>query len=312
MTIGSADNEGNNNYEWYKLQPMSELDGTNKLVSYYREYIGDPDSTTDIYAGFGTFFLGLSLCLAGLFIFLYSASLAAPSYALREVAIISGAIGAPGILIGTVILLPVDRRMLLVAGGGSVICAVGVLRFATVYPNNFNVTANTDYAAQVVGIYSVGLGFVVASTAAALIAHRVEQASETAATTTVDEDDDEPTVTDEQVEADIQAALADTEITWGGVEKRETKRLSIDTTDFDDIDRESLSNASVETRTTSSNVDDAVSELKGLQGGNVKTATGDSTDDQVAALRKLQNEQNAATTEQEPSVSDRLRNFLFK
>lgn len=291
---------------------MSEPDGTNHLVSYYRQYIGDPDRTIDIYAGFGTFFLGLSLWLAGIFIFLYSASQAEPVYALREVAIISGAIGAPAVLIGIVILLPVDRRMLLVAGGGSLVCAVGVLRFATVYPNNFNVTANTDYAAQVVGIYSVGLGFVIASTAAALIAHRVEQASETATAPTVDdEDDDEPTVTDEQVEADIQEALADAELTWGGVEKRETKRLSLDTTDFDDVDRESLSNARVETRTTSSNVDDAVSQLKGLQGGNVKTATGDSTDDQVAALRKLQNEQNAATTEPAPGLLDRLRNALF-
>lgn len=289
---------------------MSDSAGPNQLVSYYHQYIGDPDKTIDIYAGFGTFFLGLGLGLAGIIIFLYSASQAEPIYALREVAIISGAVGAPALLIGIVVLLPVDTRMLLVAGVGSVICAAGIVRFAAVYPNNFNVTANADYAAQVVGIYSVGLTLVIAATAAALVAHRVEQAGDTAVSTAVDDDDADPTVTDEQVAADIGEALADAEISWGGVEKRETRRLSLDTSALDDVDRENLPESSIETRTTSGGVDEAVSQLKGFQGGNVKTASGDSTDDQAAALRELQ-EQQRSSADPEPSLLDRLRNLLF-
>lgn len=217
---------------------MSDEAGTNQLVSYYHQYIGDPDRTIDIYGGFGTFFLGLGLGLAGIVIFLYSASLTETVYALRELAIVTGAIGAPALLIGIVVLLPVDRRMLAVAAGGSIICVVGIARFVSVYPTNFNVSG-PDATAEVVGIYSFGLVLVVAATAAALIAHRVEQATDTVASEDEDEGDAE-TVTDAEVEADIERELENTEISWGGVEKRETRRLNLDTSALDDVDQENL------------------------------------------------------------------------
>jgi uncharacterized protein YbjQ (UPF0145 family) len=46
-----------------------------------------------------------------------------------------------------------------------------------------------------------------------------------------------------------------------------------------------------ETRTTDGSVNDAVSQLKGLQGGEVETASGEGTDDQAAALRELREQQ---------------------
>jgi hypothetical protein len=286
---------------------MSDAPGQNQLVSYYHQYIGDPDRTIDIYAGFGTFFLGLGLGLAGIVIFLYGASLSETAYALREIAVVTGAIGAPALLVGVVILLPVDKRMLAVAGGGSVICMVGIARFVSAYPTNFNV-GGADATAEVVGIYSVGLVLVVAATAAALIAHRVEQASATVATES--EDDEAETVSDEEVEADIQRELEDAEISWGGVEKRETRRLNLDTSALDDVDRENLPESSIETRTSDSSVDDAVSQLQGLQGGNMKTASGQSTDDQAAALSELKQQQQAST-ESDPTLFEKLRNLLF-
>ena len=301
---------GNNDYGSDECQTMSESPAPNRVVSYYYRYIGDPDRTSDIYAGFGAFFLGLGLGIAGILIFLYSASQATPNYALREVAIVTGAVGAPALLIGIVILLPVDTRMLLVAGGGGSICAAGIVRFVAVYPNNFNVTANADYAAQVVGLYSVGLVLVIAATAAALIAHRVEQAGETAAAATGEGEADTESVTDEQVAADIDNALADTEVSWGGVETRETRRLKLDTSALDDVDRESLSESSVETRTTADGVDEAVAQLKGFQGGNVNTTSGGSTDEQAAALQELK-QQQAQTGENELTLLDRLRKWLF-
>ena len=289
---------------------MSEATDSNQLLRYYRRYIGDPDRAVDVYAGFGLFFLGLGLGIAGILVFLYSATLSETAYGLRQVAIVSGAVGAPALLGWIVVLLPVDRRMLLVAGGGSVICVAGVVRFVSVYPNDFNVSVGPDYAPQVVGIYSVGIVVVIAATAAALVAHQIEQAASDADAegTEADGDDEADAVTDEQVRADIDSALDEADLSWGGVAKTETRTLNLDTSAIDDIDRESLPDSGIETRTADSSVTDAVSQLKGLQGGEVETASGEGTDDQAAALRELREQQQkeqAETTDR--SLIDRLR-----
>lgn len=287
---------------------MSEEAGQNQLVNYYHQYIGDPDRTIDIYAGFGLFFIGLGLGIAGVVIFLYSASLSETAYALRQVAIVTGAIGAPALLVGIVVLLPVDKRMLVVAGVGSAICVFGIVRFVSVYPNNFNVSG-PDATAEVVGIYTVGLVFVISATAAALVAHRVEQATDNIS---VDEDEAEDTekVSDADVEADIKRELDDAELSWGGVEKRETRRLELDTTALDDVDQENLPESSIETRTTDGSVDDAVSQLKGLQGGEMKTASGESTDDKAAALSELKRQQQK-TADADPTLLEKIRNLIL-
>jgi hypothetical protein len=288
---------------------MSEATNRNQLLRYYRQYIGDPDRTVDVYAGFGLFFVGLGLGIAGVVVFLYSATLSGTAYGLRAVAIVSGGVGAPTLLGGIVVLLPVDRRMLVVAGGGSVICAAGIVRFVSVYPNDFNVSVGPDYAAQVVGIYSVGIVAVIGATAAALVAHQIERAADTTRTVeSAEAEDDEETVSDEQVQADIDSALDDAELSWGGVTKTETRTLNLDTGSIDDIDTESLPEG-IETRTADSSVSNAVSQLKGLQGGEVETASGEGTDDQAAALRELREQQRedeqAATADR--SLIDRLR-----
>jgi len=288
---------------------MSEATDRNQLLRYYRQYIGDPDRTVDVYAGFGLFFVGLGLGVAGVVVFLYSATLSGTAYGLRAVAIVSGAVGAPTLLGGIVVLLPVDRRMLVVAGGGSVICAAGIVRFVGVYPNDFNVSVGPDYAAQVVGIYSVGIVAVVGATAAALVAHQIERAADpTGAVESAEVEDDEETVSDEQVQADIDSALDDAELSWGGVTKTETRTLNLDTGSIDDIDTESLPEG-IETRTADSSVSNAVSQLKGLQGGEVETASGEGTDDQAAALRELREQQreDEQATPADRSLIDRLR-----
>lgn len=287
---------------------MSEATDRNQLLRYYRQYIGDPDRTVDVYAGFGLFFVGLGLGVAGVVVFLYSATLSGTAYGLRAVAIVSGAVGAPTLLGGIVVLLPVDRRMLVVAGGGSVICAAGIVRFVGVYPNDFNVSVGPDYAAQVVGIYSVGIVAVVGATAAALVAHQIERAADpTGAVESAEVEDDEETVSDEQVQADIDSALDDAELSWGGVTKTETRTLNLDTGSIDDIDTESLPEG-IETRTADSSVSNAVSQLKGLQGGEVETASGEGTDDQAAALRELREQQreDEQATQADRSLIDRL------
>lgn len=289
---------------------MREATDSNQLLRYYRRYIGDPDRAVDVYAGFGLFFLGLGLGIAGILVFLYSATLSGTAYGLRQVAIVSGAVGAPALLGGIVVLLPVDRRMLLVASGGSVICVAGVVRFVSVYPNDFNVSVGPDYAAQVVGIYSVGIVVVIAATAAALVAHQIEQAAGDTDAEGAGTGDDAAgeTVTDEQVQTDIDSALDEADLSWGGVAKTETRTLNLDTSAVDDIDSESMPDSGIETRTDDGSVTDAVSQLKGLQGGEVETASGEGTDDQAAALRELREQQQkeqAKTADR--SLSGRLR-----
>lgn len=289
---------------------MREATDSNQLLRYYRRYIGDPDRAVDVYAGFGLFFLGLGLGIAGILVFLYSATLSETAYGLRQVAIVSGAVGAPALLGGIVVLLPVDRRMLLVASGGSVICVAGVVRFVSVYPNDFNVSVGPDYAAQVVGIYSVGVVVVIAATAAALVGHQIEQAAGDTDAEGAGTGDDAAgeTVTDEQVQTDIDSALDEADLSWGGVAKTETRTLNLDTSAVDDIDSESMPDSGIETRTDDGSVTDAVSQLKGLQGGEVETASGEGTDDQAAALRELREQQQkeqAKTADR--SLGGRLR-----
>ncbi|OYR54525.1 DUF7139 domain-containing protein [Halorubrum halodurans] len=299
---------------------MSDSTESNPLFDYYRRYVGDPDRAVDVYAGFGLFFVGLGLGVVGIVVFLYSATLppnTLSTYAVRQVAAVAAALGLPGLLLGVVVLLPVDRRMLHLGGGGSAVCLAAVAWFVRVYPHDWNVAEPPDYSAQVVALYSVGLVAVIGATGAALVAHRVEQASDAAAGGEGDDGSDaeaSETVTDERVRADIERELDDAELTWGGVERPTGRRLELNTTAVDeaDVDGGALSGSATETRTTSGTVDDAVSQLKGLQGGETQTASGEGTDDQAAALRELREQQRAeeVAEAEERSLVDRLRALL--
>jgi len=155
---------------------MSAADAENVLIEYYRRYVGDPDRTIDVYAGFGLFSAGIALGVIGVVVFLYSATLdqtALSTYAVREVAAVAGAVGLPALLFGIVVLLPVDRRMLYLAGAGIAVTLAGTGAFVWAYPYNWNVVANPDYSAQIVAVYSVGLVALIGETSGALVAHRV-------------------------------------------------------------------------------------------------------------------------------------------
>lgn len=302
---------------------MNESLDENPFFRYYRRYVGDPDRTVDVYAGFGLFFAGLGLGAVGVVLFLYSATLPGnelSTYGVREVAAVAAAFGLPALLVGVVVLLPVDRRMLYVAGTGSVVCLAAIGLFAWAYPYNWNVTPSPDYSAQGVAIYSTGLVLVIASTGAALVAHRVEQVTAGGAIGTAaggsraTKGDAETvtgteTVTDADVQADIDRELADVELTWGGVSKKKTRHLKLESSTVDDVDRERLRGSATETRKTSGSVNDAVSQLKGLQGGEMETASGQGTDDQATALRELREQQQASEQEKQ-SVMDRVRDLI--
>lgn len=278
---------------------MSVSATEDRLFELYRRYIGEPDSKRDVYLGFGLFFGGVALGLVGLGLFLLERSLAAgtPVWWLRRIAFAVGALGLPALLLGVVVLLPVARGPLYAAVAGAVGCLVAVAFFVSVYPQAWNVTTGQDYSTLGVTVYAAGLVVVVGAAGAALVTYQIERVSPEAAA--AEDEAEAETVTDEQVERDIEEAMSNTELSWGGVQKQETRRLSINPdAEVDEADRRRFENAK-HTATThrSESVDDAVAGLKHLRGGEKREArSSGGVDDQTAALKQLreQKRQEAA------------------
>jgi len=101
---------------------------------------------------------------------------------------------------------------------------------------------------------------------------------------------DEETITEEQVRADIERELSESDISIAGGSASQTRRLELDLSATEEIDREHIPD-SVETRTDAKSVDDAVSQLSNLHDDEVTTASGEGVDDQTDALRALKEQQ---------------------
>jgi hypothetical protein len=300
-------------------------DGENLLLGWYRRYVGPPEAERTVYGGFGLFFGGIGLALIGIVVFLASATVPADDlfrYTLREIAGGAGAVGLPALLLGVTVLLPVDRKVVYAAGVGTAVCLVGVGLFAASYPYAWNVVGS-DRSGQVVAVYAAGIVAVIGATGAALVGHHIDRASTTTervveregteTATTTPATDATATVTDDQVRRDIDEAMADSELSWGGVEKTKTKRLQLNTAEIDEIDGSNVADVDATTvRSAGRNVDDAVDAMKGLRGGETKQARStQTTDDQTAALQALRDKQAAEelSTDDE-SVVGRLRNIF--
>ena len=301
---------------------MDTPDDENILLGLYRQYVGPPAAERTIYGGFGLFFGGIALALIGIVLFLASATVPPDDlfrYTLRELAGVAGAVGLPALLLGVTVLLPVDRKALYAAAGGTAVCLVGVGLFSAAYPYAWNVVGS-DRSGQVVAVYAVGIVVVIGSTGAALVGHHIHRVSGSSgsAPSRSDETGQPSTdttperVTDEQVRRDIDDAMADSDLSWGGVAKTETKRLKLNTAQFDDIDATNAADVEAKTvRSAGRNVDDAVAAMRGLRGGETKQARStQTTDDQTAALQALREKQAAGELASDDGVVDRLRNLL--
>lgn len=277
------------------------------LFEWYGRYIGEPDAKTDVYLGFGLFFGGIALALCGLGLFLWSATVESGStvyWTLRQVAIVFASLGLPAGMVGIVVLLPVSRRALYAAGGGIAVCLAAMVFFVSVYPSNWNVQNAADYSAQGIALYAGGLAIVVAATGTALVAHQLERSRPDPSE---DKTEPEETVSDERVARDIDEAVDDVDLSWGGVHRKEHRQLTVDTGDTD-VDSSSFDRVeATTTRTTDGEVDAAVTGLKQLQGGQTEQATGSGTDDQAAALAELREQKRAEATAAEEGAIERLR-----
>ncbi len=290
--------------------------GRARLLGWYRAYIGEPDQLRDVYLGFGLFFGGVAMGLIGLGLFVLErvALGGEPLWALRKVAFAVAALGLPALLTGVVVLLPVDRRALLATGVGDAVTLLAVGAFAWIYPYNWNVNVGADHAPLIVSVYAVGLVATIAASGAALVSYHVERTAPNAAAETGGQSDSGAggsgsTVREADVERDIEEAMEQTEMTWGGVEKDDSRSISVsgevggDQSAFDEVE-------ATETRSSGSNVDDAVANLKGMKGGEERTGRGSGTDEQTEALKELKKEREAQEVARKPSLGERVKSFF--
>lgn len=297
-------------------------DELSPLETLYKRYIGEPERRRDVYIGFGLFFAGVALGMAGFFTFLYSGTQpngSALFWQLREVALVAGLTGLPTFVLSIVVLLPVDRRALATSGVGMVLCLAAIGLLVSVYPYQWTTAETIDGSVQTIATYAAGLVVLSASTGAALVAEYLDR--ETAATAEVNteaiDDEDSETVSDEEVAADIEEAMSGTELSWGGMEKQQnTERLSLDMPDIDPDQQSKLDETTATTtRAESDDVDSAVDGLRKLQGGEQDTARGSSTEEQVDALTKVRQQQASNDIEtgvdEDSGLLSRLRGWLF-
>ncbi|GAB3681977.1 hypothetical protein GCM10028857_07070 [Salinarchaeum chitinilyticum] len=264
----------------------------NVLFEWYERYIGEPETETDVYLGFGLFFTAIGLAFMALVLFVLGTAIYGIRddgyFAIARIAYASGMLSVPLAMISFVVLLPVEKRATYAAGAGLAIILAAVVGFAAIYPNWFD--HNPTDTLYVVGAYAVGLTIVTASTGAALIGHHLHEAQAPAPSEirAPEEQEDEESYTTEEIERDIESAMEDVEMTWGGVEKSENRKLKLNT-DFADSEMEAGGlGLEGNKRVESGGVDAQVQGLKNLKGGDTKTATSESTvDDQTAALNEL-------------------------
>ena len=287
-----------------------ERNGLDALLhEWHRRFIGPVTDSRTVYAGFALFFAGVGLVVVSIATFLWSTTTDPAGtfkFILRELAVLTGAAGIPTILLGVTVLLPVSRRIDAVSAAGVGLCVVASARFVQVYPDAWYPNASV-----VVGLYALGSVVVVATAGTALSSYHAEQTGRRIARSQYDEDGDgtatagadadgsagTETVTDEQVQADIDEAMSGAEVNWGGVERGSGRSITIRSSEDTDFELTDTGNVEA-TESRGESVDDAVEGLNGLRGEGPKTESSTSgTDEQADALAELRatREQSEAT-----------------
>jgi hypothetical protein len=291
----------------------TSTDSENRLFEWYRTYIGEPDREVDVYLGFTLFFAAIGLGVAAFGATVLVGGAEGQAYGLRELAFVLGMASLPTALGSIVVLLPVDRRGLVGAAAGGVVCLAAIVWFIQVYPSNWS-TGQQTFSVQVLFVYSVGLTALLASTGAALVAYHIDQTRPGPADFDPEDEADEPeeSYTDEEIRQDIEDSLEEVDLNWGGVEETDNTSLTFHSDDAD-FDTSGMQ-VEVDRVTSQTSVDDQVNGLKSLKGGDDKTDRSTSTvDDQTAQLQQLKQrreEEQARAEEGEDktlaSVTERL------
>lgn len=282
----------------------------NVLFDLYEQYIGEPETETDVYLGFGLFFVAISLAAVALLAFVTGVVV----YGYRESGYFTfveaagslGLLSLPLAMLSIVVLLPSERRATYGAVAGLVVTGAATVGFASYYPEYWAEFGSREML-LVVGTYAFGLALVLAATATSLVAHQIERVRAPAPSEIDVDPQEEPeeTISDEQIERDIEQAMEDVDLTWGGVEQTEHRKLELNT-DFVDDELQGGS-IDVDAKTVvSEGTDSQVTGLKQMKGENAaKTATSESTvDDQTAALNELKQQKQEDQVPDNAPTSD--------
>ncbi|MFC6862986.1 permease [Halomicroarcula sp. GCM10025817] len=283
---------------------MTDQNADGRLFEWYRRYIGEPDREVDVYVGFALFFGGIGLGIAAFLISAAGQFAGAEGYVFREAAFAVGMIALPATLSSVIVLLPVGRRAVYGGVVGSVVCLAGMAFFVFAYPFNWASGPGPQYAIHVMFVYGAGLTALLASTGGALVAYHVERARPGPGDIEGIEDDESETVSDEDIERDIEEAMANVDITWGGVERHEGTALKLNS-DLDDMD---TSGMDVEAdRVHRSSVDTQVNSLQSLKGGKKQSDRSTSTvDDQTDRLQELRQRQREEAEQTQDTLLERV------
>ena len=143
------------------MSSVSEIH--HKLFRLYEHYVGEPDSSTDVY-GYWVFIFGYILGAAGVFVFVAGYAGSADSYTLIRGSGVTAAAGLALCLFGIVLMLPVRRIGIYASVLGLLIALSGVVFFGWAYPYNWR-ELGVDYSVQVITVYTIGVGLIAGVTA---------------------------------------------------------------------------------------------------------------------------------------------------
>ncbi|QFU81263.1 DUF1508 domain-containing protein [Natronorubrum aibiense] len=143
------------------MSSISEIH--HKLFRLYEHYVGEPDSSTDVY-GYWVFIVGYILGAAGVAVFVVGYAGSADSYTLIRGSGVTAAAGLALCLFGIVLMLPVRRIGIYASVLGLVVALSGVVFFGWAYPYNWR-ELGVDYSVQVITVYTLGVGLIAGVTA---------------------------------------------------------------------------------------------------------------------------------------------------
>ena len=143
---------------------MSGLsDARDTLFRLYEHYVGEPDSTKDVY-GYWLFIFGYLVGAIGLLIFAVGYTGDFETLTFIRISGVIGGIALALCLFGIVLMLPVRRRGIQAAAVGLVVSLVGTASFGVVYPADWY-GYGEDYSLEVILAYALGIGIIAGVTA---------------------------------------------------------------------------------------------------------------------------------------------------
>ncbi|SDX79835.1 Uncharacterized conserved protein YegP, UPF0339 family [Halopenitus persicus] len=178
---------------------MSDERRSDRLTDVYADRIGTP-RTDDEVRGYWLFALGVVLTFLG--VILYTAGNAggsgpgAVNYAYRQFGVVLSGIGAPVVMLGSIVRFPLRKRATTLATIGTGICVVAIAWFVVVYPGSWTPGAGHTgvMALYALGILLIALAGAIVPIVTDPVYEEHEQLQETAAGTTAELEETETRV----------------------------------------------------------------------------------------------------------------------